>query len=461
MKFNMTVNGKNIHINAPPLRRLLDILREDLELTGTKEGCGEGECGACSVIMDGMLVNSCMVPAIQLPGKDILTIEGLGSPEEPDPLQRAFVEEGAVQCGFCTPGMVMASRFLLSQNGNPDKEQIRMGLAGNLCRCTGYERIFRAVERAAEEGYGESIKPSFFLSTPGHFELCEDEKNRIFIPYSIGEALAILKTKGEDTTILAGTTDIMVQLKDGRKEPETLMDISRIPELSDISLEGDSLQIGSCSTYSRIYCNPIVQSHFPALEKAARLNGAITLQNRATLGGNLMTASPAADMPPVLMALGAKAILRSISGSREISIPELWTGYRSTVRLPEEILVGIRIPLPSENSRQVFYKRGSRAMLTIARVSLAAYIEIDIHWRIIEPRFAVGTMGKTAFMLEDLQDFLRGKYIAEDLALKAGKIASESVNPRKTPEYRKQVTGNLVKKFLLGILEERNQKEEQ
>ena len=411
--------------------------------------------------MDGMLVNSCMVPAIQLPGKDILTIEGLGSPEEPDPLQRAFVEEGAVQCGFCTPGMVMASRFLLSQNGNPDKEQIRMGLAGNLCRCTGYERIFRAVERAAEEGYGESIKPSFFLSTPGHFELCEDEKNRIFIPYSIGEALAILKTKGEDTTILAGTTDIMVQLKDGRKEPETLMDISRIPELSDISLEGDSLQIGSCSTYSRIYCNPIVQSHFPALEKAARLNGAITLQNRATLGSNLMTASPAADMPPVLMALGAKAILRSISGSREISIPELWTGYRSTVRLPEEILVGIRIPLPSENSRQVFYKRGSRAMLTIARVSLAAYIEIDIHWRIIEPRFAVGTMGKTAFMLEDLQDFLRGKYIAEDLALKAGKIASESVNPRKTPEYRKQVTGNLVKKFLLGILEERNQKEEQ
>ncbi len=461
MRFNMTVNGKDIHIEAPPLRRLLDILREDLGLTGTKEGCGEGECGACAVIMDGMLVNSCMVPAIQLPGKHILTIEGLGSPEEPDPLQRAFVEEGAVQCGFCTPGMVMASRFLLSQNNKPDKEQIRMGLAGNLCRCTGYERIFRAVERAAGEGYGETIEPSFFLSTPGSFELRENEKNRIFIPHSTEEALAILKKHGEVITLLAGTTDIMVQLKNGRKEPEALMDISRIPELSSISLEDNFLQIGSCSTYFRIYSNPVVQSHFPALKKAARLNGAITLQNRATLGGNLMTASPAADMPPVLMALGAKAILRSTSKSREISITELWTGYRSTVRLPEEILVGIKVPIPSVNSRQIFYKRGSRSMLTIARVSLAGYIEIDENGSILKPRFAVGTMGKTAFMLEDLQNFLRGRYLTEDIAIRAGKIASGSVNPRKTPEYRKQVTGNLVKKFLLGIIEERNQKEEQ
>ncbi len=460
MRFNMTVNGKDIHIEAPPLRRLLDILRQDLGLTGTKEGCGEGECGACAVIMDGMLVNSCMVPAIQLPGKDILTIEGLGSPEEPDSLQRAFVEEGAVQCGFCTPGMVMASRFLLSQNNNPGKEQIRTGLAGNLCRCTGYERIFRAVERAAEEGYGKNIEPSFFLSSPGSFELCEDEKNRIFIPHSTGEALAILKTHGKDTVILAGTTDIMVQLKNGMKEPLSVMDISRIPELSDISLEDDSLQIGSCSTYSRIYSNPIVQSHFPALEKAARLNGAITLQNRATLGGNLMTASPAADMPPVLMALDAKAVLRSTSGSREISISELWTGYRNTVRLPEEILIGIKVPIPSENSRQIFYKRGSRSMLTIARVSLAGYIGIDENGSIVEPRFAVGTMGKTAFMLEDLRNFLEGKALTEDIAIKAGNIASGSVNPRKTPEYRKQVTGNLVKKFLLDIIGERDQKEE-
>lgn len=460
MKFSMSVNGKDICIDAPPLKRLLDILRDDLGLTGTKEGCGEGECGACAVIMDGMLVNSCMVPAIQLPGKNVLTIEGLGTPEEPDILQKAFVEEGAVQCGFCTPGMVMASRFLLSQNNDPDKGQIRLGLAGNLCRCTGYEGIFRAVERAAKEGYGKTIEPSLFLSTPGSFQLDEEEKNKVFIPCSIPEALTVLNKHAEKVTLLAGTTDMMIQIRNRQTRPEKLMDISRIPELGQITLEDGFLEIGSGATYSRIYNNPVVQSEFPSLEKAARLNGAVTLQNRATIGGNLMTASPAADMPPVLMALGAKAVLKNIYGSREIEIPHLCEGYRKTVRKPEELLVTIKLPMPSKNTRQVFYKRGSRSMLTIARVSLAGCITIDNDGLLMEPGFAVGTMGKTAFMLEELQDFLRGRKLTEDLAIEAGKIASGCVHPRKTPEYRKEVTGNLIRDFLLDILWRKDEKED-
>jgi len=154
MKCTCRINGISRTIDSHPLRRLLDILREDFGLMGTKEGCGEGECGACAVILDGRLVNSCMIPAMQLRGKSIFTIEGLGG-AEPDILQRAFVEEGAVQCGFCTPGMVMAARALFLQDKQPSREKIRESLSGNLCRCTGYEQIIRAVLRASEEGYGD------------------------------------------------------------------------------------------------------------------------------------------------------------------------------------------------------------------------------------------------------------------------------------------------------------------
>jgi len=155
MRLQFTLNGQEITAEVSPLDRLLDVLREYLGYTGTKEGCGEGECGACSVLLDGRLVNSCLVPAIQIRGADVLTIEGLSG--EDDGLQEAFVEEGAVQCGFCIPGMVLAARALLSENPHPTRHDIKHALAGNLCRCTGYERIFRAVERAASQGYGDRI----------------------------------------------------------------------------------------------------------------------------------------------------------------------------------------------------------------------------------------------------------------------------------------------------------------
>jgi carbon-monoxide dehydrogenase small subunit len=136
-------------LEAPPLRRLLDVLREDLGLTGTKEGCGEGECGACSVLINDELVNSCLVPVLEAEGSRICTIEALASEGSLHPVQQAFAEAGGAQCGICTPGMIMATVALLARNSQPTRDQIREGLAGNLCRCTGYIRIFEAVERAS------------------------------------------------------------------------------------------------------------------------------------------------------------------------------------------------------------------------------------------------------------------------------------------------------------------------
>ena len=145
----LRVNGQQAHVDAPPMKRLLDVLREDLGLTGAKEGCGEGECGSCSVRMNGELVNSCLVPILQANGADIQTVEGLAIDAELHPLQKAFLECGGAQCGICTPGMLMAATHLLSHTPHPSIEEIREGLAGNLCRCTGFIKIFESVIAAA------------------------------------------------------------------------------------------------------------------------------------------------------------------------------------------------------------------------------------------------------------------------------------------------------------------------
>ncbi|MBU5676186.1 (2Fe-2S)-binding protein [Alkaliphilus sp. MSJ-5] len=156
-EITLNVNGIDHIIKIDEEDRLIDVLREGLKFTGTKEGCGEGECGACTVIMDGVTVNSCMVMAFQAEGKKIITIEGLGTDEEIDPIQQAFLEEGAVQCGFCIPGMVLSAKVVLDNNPSPSREEIRESISGNLCRCTGYNKIVDAIERAGKLLRGENL----------------------------------------------------------------------------------------------------------------------------------------------------------------------------------------------------------------------------------------------------------------------------------------------------------------
>jgi carbon-monoxide dehydrogenase small subunit len=148
-EFTIEVNGETKKVLAYRMERLLDVLRNELGLTGTKEGCGEGECGSCCVLLDGMLVNSCLVPVAQTNGASIVTIEGMSAHALMKPLQEAFLECGGAQCGICTPGMILAAVHLLEKQSEPALADIREGLAGNLCRCTGYMQIFEAVARAA------------------------------------------------------------------------------------------------------------------------------------------------------------------------------------------------------------------------------------------------------------------------------------------------------------------------
>lgn len=151
MNLSFFVNGEKITLETPPQKRLIDILRDDLLLTGCKEGCGEGECGACTVIVDGVAVHACLSVAAQMEGRCVLTIEGLAQKDELDVLQSCFLQECAVQCGFCTPGMIMSAKALLMRNPTPTEEEIRLALSGNICRCSGYSQIVRAIQLAAQK----------------------------------------------------------------------------------------------------------------------------------------------------------------------------------------------------------------------------------------------------------------------------------------------------------------------
>ncbi|SFL48723.1 (2Fe-2S)-binding protein [Pelosinus propionicus] len=148
VKVNFILNNKPVSLEVTPDCRVIDMLRENLDLTGTKMGCGEGDCGACTIIIDGKTANSCLVLAAQLDGKMVVTIEGLGSYDKLDALQQAFIDEGAVQCGFCTPGMLLSAKVLLDHNPTPSRQEIMQSISGNLCRCTGYAKIANAIEKA-------------------------------------------------------------------------------------------------------------------------------------------------------------------------------------------------------------------------------------------------------------------------------------------------------------------------
>lgn len=451
MHIELTVNGELRSADVEPMTRLIDIIRNDLRLTGTKEGCGEGECGACSVIMDGRLVTSCLVPAIQAAGSSITTIEGIGTPERPSDLQVIFNEEGAIHCGFCTPGMIVAAHSLLERNPEPNDDEIRRELSGNICRCTGYGSICGAVARAASEGYGHRIEPAANLCKSRSPVFTEDEAGRYFAPKTLDEALRILNDH-PGLLILSGCTDILVDTRSGRTTADRAIDIFGIPELHRIYKGDDGyIHIGGSVTNDELDNSPLINELLPALAYCARRCGGPAIQNRATVGGNLCTASGAGDLPVVLLAFDALVLLAGADGTTRMRTEDFVTGYRQTTLKPNQIVQEILIPLPAPGSRQAFFKRGSRKALTLSRVSLASYLELEQN-RVRVLRFAAGSMSPIPRRLKRTEEALMGKTFDDALIERAGDLAAEEISPRKQTAYRKKITGNLVRRFFEEIV---------
>lgn len=451
MHIELTVNGELRSADVEPMTRLIDIIRNDLRLTGTKEGCGEGECGACSVIMDGRLVTSCLVPAIQAAGSSITTIEGIGTPERPSDLQVIFNEEGAIHCGFCTPGMIVAAHSLLERNPEPNDDEIRRELSGNICRCTGYGSICGAVARAASEGDGHRIEPAANLCKSRSPVFTEDEAGRYFAPKTLDEALRILNDH-PGLLILSGCTDILVDTRSGRTTADRAIDIFGISELHRIYKGDDGyIHIGGSVTNDELDNSPLINELLPALAYCARRCGGPAIQNRATVGGNLCTASGAGDLPVVLLAFDALVLLAGADGTTRMRTEDFVTGYRQTTLKPNQIVQEILIPLPAPGSRQAFFKRGSRKALTLSRVSLASYLELEQN-RVRVLRFAAGSMSPIPRRLKRTEEALTGKTFDAALIERAGDLAAEEISPRKQTAYRKKITGNLVRRFFEEIV---------
>lgn len=450
MRVELTVNGKLCRADVPPMKTLLATLREDLGLTGSKEGCGEGECGACSVIMDGRLVNACLVPAIQASGHEVLTIEGLGTSDNMDILQRAFVSAGAIQCGFCTPGMVLAARALLEENPSPTRGDIRAALSGNICRCTGYEKIYNAVEMAVADGYCGTFTPRENLCSGDLPAPTTDDDKNFFTPETLAEALEILDAN-PGAALLAGTTDIFPDIRNGKFAAQKAIDLSRVKELGGINKIGGNIRIGSSVTNGEVIRSALVRKYLPALREASLHSGAPAVQNRASVGGNVATASGAADLPSILLALNASVAVESTGGTREMSLEKFIRGYRDPDLRANEILREILIPVPREGMVQKFYKRGSRKALTLSRISLGLCAEISggVVW---DFRAAAGSMSPIPVRLTKLEETVKGQRLTESLAEEAATAAADEVSPRRSPAWRKAMAANLVRRFFVEEL---------
>lgn len=450
MRFDLEVNGRAEAVEGAPMERLLDVVRERLGLTGTKEGCGEGECGACTVLLDGRPVLSCLVPLGQCAGRRVETVEAVAAGPARGLVER-LVAAGGVQCGACTPGIVVTAWALLRDEPAPSRERVREALAGNLCRCTGYESILRslAVSDGAPGPDGTTeLAPPPRAGAAGN------------APRSLAEALRLLAADPALRPI-AGCTDLMVGDPEERAALAGVVDLSGLPELAGIRKiasgpEAGGIEIGAATTFAEIRRSPAVRARFPALGAAAAVVGGWQIQNRATIGGNAVNASPAGDSLPVLLALDAVAVAIGAAGERRIPYREFHAGYRRTVLAPGEILAAIRLPPPPAGSRQSFRKVGTRAAQAISKVVAAALGRVE-DGRIAELRLAAGSVAAVPLRLTAVEEALAGRPADAAAADLAGRLAAESVEPiddvRSTAEYRRFALGRVVRRMVLELAE--------
>jgi xanthine dehydrogenase small subunit len=454
MIIRFTLNDTPIVIDTAPDRRLVDLLREDLGARGTKEGCGSGECGSCTILVDGEPRLSCLMLAAQAEGRAIRTIEGVGTADQPHPVQTAFAEHGAVQCGFCTPGMVLTAIALLARREKPDRQEIRAALAGHLCRCTGYHKIVDAVEAASRSDVG--TRKDGAAATGGwnggagpqdDGRIRRMSVSEVLFPRGFADLWALL-ARHPDAHLVAGGTDLLVRRRTGWQAAAPLICLERLEELQTIGLEGASLRIGAGVSLRACLEHPDLRRHVPVLAAAIDTLGAPQIRTMGTLGGNICTASPAGDTLPPLYALEAEVILRSPDGGRSLPLAAFIQGPGRTDLRPGEILEQVRIPVTGDFPVQHFEKVGQRNSLAISVVSLAAILRTAPDGTVAEARLALGSVGPTVIRPGEAERFLVGRRPDRATLREAAGLVRAAVRPiddvRATAAYRRECAGNLL-----------------
>lgn len=423
-----TLNGRTVRSQGGSADRLLDVLRDEFTCTSVKCGCKEGECGACSVLIDGVLYNSCCVALGWVAGRSVVTMEGFRKTERFRVLERSFGELSAVQCGFCIPGMVLAAEALLSKNPHPTEEEIREGLSGNLCRCTGYNAIVKAVSLAAElgEGLWDEPKAAPELSTP----------------VTLAEALSLRK----NTTLIpyAGGTDLMVEHRPGAD----YLFLDRVAELRSITEDENYIRIGAAVTFTEAIESPLVPE---LMKEALRRIAAPAIRNAGTFGGNLGNGSAKADSVLIAFAADAKLRLLSQDAERIVDVDQFYLGRKKLDLHPDELIAELLLP-KTGLERYYYQKVGGRNALSISRISFAG-VFAEENGRITNVAAAFGAVSGTVLRYKDLESRLIGRTLEEAKAVKADYLRAYAdrmvlTRGRVSAEYRKAVCMNLLGDFL-------------
>ncbi len=455
-------------IDVAPTDLLLDYLRETEGSTGTKEGCAEGDCGACTVALgrmrDGRLVyepvNSCIQLLGQVDGTEIVTVEDLVAPDGTlHPIQQAMVEKHASQCGFCTPGFVMALFAMYqSTNGQVSRDTINDWIAGNLCRCTGYRPIVDAAVAACAGSRRDRFRSgvndmsgvlSFLADSEDVF--IGDDKQFFAAPASL-DGLADLYERHPDATIVAGATDVGLWItKQFRKLPK-IIHIGKVGGFDLIEDSGREIFIGAGATYAQI--EPHFRALDPDLGELLRRLGSKQVRASGTMGGNVANGSPIGDTPPVLIALDAKLDLRKGKQPRSIPIEDFYISYGKQNRAPGELVTAIRIPQMGEEHIFRCFKVTKRFDQDISSVMGAFRFTVDEDRTVTDARLAYGGMAETPKRARNAERALMGNPIRDPQAWsRAFAALQDDFEPiddhRASGRYRAQTAHAILGKALI------------
>ena len=469
---------------------LLDFIRYHQHLTGTKIGCREGDCGACTVLIGeieaGELqyesVTSCLMPLGNAHGKHIVTIEGINPDSHRDenklnPIQQSMADEGGTQCGFCTPGFVMSLAGFCLTNKEATQQNAVAAVDGNICRCTGYKSIERACGHVAEIMKGRNgEEPAVFVAKkkilPEYFSEIKkrlwalstamDEKSKTHdspkgTKDSFGESLRTRRT----TQFLGGGTDLYVQKHDEMKDA-SINFLFDPPELNGIRKEENKCIIGPSATISDLKNSSIINEAFPEFYHYAKLVSSTPIRNMATIAGNFINASPIGDFTIFFLALDAQIDLSpnpslKERGFRTLPLRKLYKGYKQLDKRPDEIITKIWFELPDKNTKFNFEKVSKRTHLDIASVNSA--ISITVNKKIIDKAgISAGGIGPIPMYLEKTSEFFIGKNISEDLVHEAIEIAQSEISPisdaRGSKEYKSLLLAQLIKAHFITLFPE-------
>ena len=393
------INNKKVEVtNVYHDITLLDWLRNYHKITGTKEGCAEGDCGACSVIInkknkeDSKPINSCLVRLGQVIGSNITTIEGLGCDKNPHPLQMAFSNEYASQCGYCTPGFIISGVSLINSGKVINNDTINDAISGNLCRCTGYSPIIKAIKSVSDR------KTKF-----KKVEMINKEKKVRFgnitylKPNNLKEFKDYLEVKSFQ--FIAGGTDLNLQRPIINEKENNIICLSSIKELNLIQKFKEKMVLGGAVTIENFLDS--VRSKMPELIEILQRFGSPQIRNQGTIGGNLCTSSPIGDLAPLLMVLNSDINVFGKNGIKKTNIKNFFKGYRKNILKKDEIILSIEIPYPNKKNKIFSWKLSKRYDQDISTISLA--INIQTQKNIIkEIQMAAGGVAATPKSLDKL-----------------------------------------------------------